>query len=185
MDRVAHKGDALPPLTFTLSSPGSVAGATLTPSQATYTPETDGSQQIDVKVDLPRETEPDTYPVSLVATLPNGQKRTAVAQVTVTPASARQLPPLVETLDEIAPTSLDAIKTNGLPVTIGCNTACDATVDLLMYKPPADRAGIAKAVSTVLLGRVRGVTVGADSQAAAHAELRQRRDALPAALSAR
>jgi hypothetical protein len=159
---VRFKGDANPPLTFSLSSPVSIAGATVTPSQATYTPATDGTQQVDVKIDLPGNTEPATYPVRLVATLPNGQKREAVAQVTVTAAAPRVLPPLVETLDDIATTSLDAIKTDGLPVTIGCNTACDATVDLLMYKPPASRAGIAKAVDTVLLGRVRGVKVGAD-----------------------
>jgi hypothetical protein len=171
---VRFKGAADPVATFAISGSSGITGATFTPSQATFAPATDEAKQIDIRVDVPKSAAPGIYPVRIEAALPNGQKRARVAQLWVTPAPAAPaaaaapeaqpapLPALVETLDDVVPTSLDAIRKDGLQATIGCNTACVGTVDLLMYKPPAVRAGIARAVDTVLLGRVRDVRIGTD-----------------------
>jgi hypothetical protein len=63
-------------------------------------------------------------------------------------------PALVQTLRPLK--RADFTKTT-LTAIFGCNTGCDATVDLLVYEPPAQRAGIARhyqEVPTVLIGRV-------------------------------
>jgi hypothetical protein len=63
-------------------------------------------------------------------------------------------------------------------VTIGCNQACDTVVDLLIYRPPAHRAGIARyrRVQTVLVGRA---FIGL--RAAGHREFRLRPFPVPRA----
>ena len=128
-----------------------VPGATVAPA---LTPDTDSTTAVPVHVDVPLETPAGTYDVTLTATS-GGQTRSATTKLTVGDA-----PALTETLDGLAQTTLAQIRAGGQPGTVGCNVACTATVDLLMYKPPADRVGIAaqrkyRAVATVLLGRVQ------------------------------
>jgi hypothetical protein len=136
--------------TFALGVSG-VPGATVAP---TLTPDADSTTGVPVHVDVPLETPAGTYDVTLTATS-GAQTRSATTQLTVGDA-----PALTETLDGLPQTTLAQIRAAGQPGTVGCNVACTATVDLLLYKPPADRVGIAaqrkyRAVPTVLLGRVQ------------------------------
>ncbi|MGZ6695409.1 MAG: COG1470 family protein [Solirubrobacteraceae bacterium] len=151
---VKFAGPASPDATFALSASG-VPGTSVAPS---ITPAGDSTTMVPVTVAVPADLAPGTYDVHLTATK-GAQARTGTTRLTVT-AAPPPLPPLTETLDELPQSTLASVTTTGQPATVGCNVNCAATVDLLMYKPPADRVGIAArrkwhAVPTVLLGRVK------------------------------
>lgn len=153
-------GPAGPSFALSVSGP---PGTTVDP---TFTPGADSTSLIAAHVAVPEDLAPGTYDVRLRATS-GGQTRTGTTQLTVT--AAPPLPPLTETLDELVPTTLSQVLAGGQPATVGCNVNCAATVDLLMYKPPADRVGISatrhwRAIPTVLLGRVKVPVAGGSKQ---------------------
>jgi hypothetical protein len=173
---------ANPAASFSLTAASNLAGATATPANATLTPPagtdtTPSTTPETVNVAIPANATPGSYTTTLTAALTNGQTRSGTATFTVgtpppppppppttvnntTPTHANSGPPLSETLAELNPLTLTDLIQYGMPATFGCNKACDATLDLLLYLPPAHRARIAwHRVPTVLIGRFySGVT---------------------------
>jgi hypothetical protein len=159
-------GAADPLATFALTTTSTLTGATVTPDQPAFAPPADSTSTRNVSVAVPKDAAPGPYDVTLTATV-GGQTRSAVAHIAVTEAPAPPPPPvqpapvieppgpaLAETLRSLRHADY---KKSTLAATFGCNTACDATLDLLVYEPPAKRAGIArryKEVPTVLIGRL-------------------------------
>ncbi|HEX4110767.1 MAG TPA: hypothetical protein VHX88_21740 [Solirubrobacteraceae bacterium] len=161
-------GPADPGASFTLTAASTAAGATVTPASATVNPSSAASTPLAVTFAAPAVAPPGNYTVTLTATSPGGAAASGTATVAVSappaasvtpqaapppPPAPAPLPPVVETMSVARSTPLSSILDHGLPVTIGCNEACLTVVDLLIYQPPAKRAGIARAVPTVLIGR--------------------------------
>lgn len=170
-------GQANEAANFTLTAATNLAGATATPVNGTLIPPAGGDTTPSttpetVNVTIPANAAPGSYTATLTASLANGQTRSGTATFMVgTPPPSQPQPPansssgvtttvdsgpsLAETLAPLAQLTIPDLVENGVPVTFGCNKACDATLDLLVYFPPAHRAGIAwHAVRTVVIGRL-------------------------------
>jgi hypothetical protein len=176
-------GEAAPVATFALSAATDVPGATASSVMSTLTPPSDSITAETVNVTVPAATTPGAYTATLTAAVA-GQTRKGTATINVTappppppapPAPPTPpaplpvagtalsvlpppppLPPLHESLGALHPTTVTGLAEHGLPVNVGCNQACTATVDLLVYRTATlRRAGIArwKVVPTALVGR--------------------------------
>ncbi len=69
--------------TFSVAAATNLPGATATPSPASFTPAPNSSTRITVPVAVRRNQGPGTFNVTVTASLPNGQTRTATSQLTV------------------------------------------------------------------------------------------------------
>jgi hypothetical protein len=69
--------------TVAVSAGTNLPGFTPQPSRASFAPSADSTTLIDVPVVVPANAGPGTFDVSLTAALPNGQKRTGTAKLTI------------------------------------------------------------------------------------------------------
>ena len=83
-----YAGKALSGVAFSLTGTTSVPGATVTAVPATFAPADDQTSAASLRVAVPAGTPAGTYDAELVASLPNGQKRSARTQFSVGAAAA-------------------------------------------------------------------------------------------------
>lgn len=141
------RGSADPAATFALSATTNLPGARALPSRTTFTPATNGSASQTVEVVVPDDTPTGDYDVTLVARV-GGQARAATATLRVErrvapppsdppapsyPPPAPPPAPLEQSLAPLRPPTPSALLGSGVPVTVGCTTACTTTVDVLVY----------------------------------------------------
>jgi hypothetical protein len=94
---LAYAGPATPAATFDLAAGTSLPGVSATPSQGTLIPASNSTTPLSVSVPVPANAAPGTYAVTLSGVLPDGEKRTGTAQLTVTappPVTAQGTDPI-------------------------------------------------------------------------------------------
>jgi hypothetical protein len=112
-----YAGAATPAATFALSATSAVPGAAAPAlSSGSVAPATDSDNTVLTTVTVPAGAAPGDYPVTLTASLPNGQTRTATRTLSVVraPETDPPPPPPDEHVDKQAPGTTVAIKAERL-----------------------------------------------------------------------
>lgn len=127
---------------FVLSASTSVPGGTAVPAVSSLTPGAAGSTPVKVRVSAPASVTPGDYDVTLVAALPNGQRRSSTAIVAVTgPSVVDRRAPEVNLRLHRLPRIARARKV-GIAPEIACSESCRLEADLRIGRVQAKRLGI-------------------------------------------
>jgi hypothetical protein len=146
-----YAGAATPAANFALAASSGVPGAAVPGlSVASVAPATDSDSTVLATVNVPAGVAPGDYPVTLTASLPNGQSRTATRTVTVVHSPENDAPPPPD-VDKRAPVTTVAIKAERLGKLIKTRK--------LRVSVSADEPGRV-AASTTIAGRRVSTQVG-------------------------
>ena len=156
-----YAGNAVPGADYALTAATTLTGATLAVTPGSLLPPPDSESQALVAVGIPAGARAGSYDVTLTAALANGQTRTGVGRLTVTPSVAGARggggAPARLRLAMLLPSRLSAAaaRRRGIAVLIGANKPGRARVRL--FQGPGRRPKASKAVRLRVPGPVRVV----------------------------
>lgn len=156
-----HRGGSGAPA-FAMSASTELPGGGATPQVASFVPPQESASPFLVGVEIPAQTDPGTYAVTLRAVLANGQTRIATARIEVLPGADRQAPALALA---VAPKlSLKTVRARGLAIDAACSERCTLDARLRIAIKDARKAHLAAARETTIgAGQARIALAGKGS----------------------